>query len=68
MSKGNQPIKARVTQQLFDRILAAISRRNRKTSDAEWTMSDWIRISCEEKLAKMNRSRKRKTQSSGLSP
>lgn len=56
MSKGNRPIKARVSQDEWDAILKCIARRNERSREAPWTASDFVRVAIQEKLSKMRRS------------
>lgn len=60
MSKGTPRFALRISPQLMERITSQIISRNWWSSGEAWSVSDFVRISCEEKLAKMARSRKRR--------
>lgn len=61
MSAGNPIRPVRFTPTLIDQIEVAINRRNLNAYEAEWSFSDFVRVACKEKLAHMERSRKRRT-------
>jgi len=59
MSKGSPLVPVRIPHELLERILAQMSMTNRFVYDEAYVVSSWIRKACEEKLAKMIRSRRR---------
>lgn len=61
MSKGSPMVPIRIPAELFQRIEAQIALTNVFARDEEYTVSSWLRKAAEEKLAKMIRSRRRKS-------
>jgi hypothetical protein len=60
MSKGNKIHPVRFNECLMDDIEDCMGRRNRNATAEEWTFSDFVRLACQEKVAHMERSRKRR--------
>lgn len=56
-SKGNPIVKVRLERDLIERIEFQIASRNATTAKEPWTLSDFLRVACWEKLLKMQRSR-----------
>lgn len=59
MSKGRPHYKCRLDAETAALVHATIGHRNAHSNEAPWTLSDFLRIACREKIAKMNRSRRR---------
>lgn len=62
MSKGSKNVIVRFPDDLLRLVGEAVSRRNDNSRGAEWTLSDWVRAACLDKLkhaARSRRSRKR---------
>lgn len=57
MSKGTKRFAFRLPPSLIDEMEETISRRNHNAPGEPWTFSDFVRIACREKVAKMERSR-----------
>lgn len=60
MAKGNPIIKTRVTAELLERIYSAIDSNNANRRDEPYDLSGWLRQAIEERLAKLERSRRGK--------
>jgi hypothetical protein len=58
MSRGTRIYAVRLSPDLMDRVELQIASRNIWTKETEWTLSDFIRVALEEKLAKMARCRR----------
>lgn len=58
MSKGTPIHPIRLSVDLLNRILRQMKMTEFWSREAQLTLSDWIRRACEEKLAKMARSRR----------
>lgn len=68
MAKGSKVSVVRIPDDLRKRIELQILSRNVHSREEGWVWSDFVRVACEEKLAKMARSRRRsKKQSPGIS-
>jgi hypothetical protein len=65
MSKGNSTVRARIPPDLENRILLQIAKRNLHSRLQPWTLSDWVRVACEEKLSKMERCRRPRSRKAG---
>lgn len=61
MSAGSKIVPVRIPADLEVEIAACISSRNSWTTNVPWTMSDFIRAACWEKIQHMTRSRRPKT-------
>lgn len=57
MSAGTKVYGIRIPEELAWEIEVAVVRRNRHARGVPWYFSDFVRIACAEKLAKMIRSR-----------
>ena len=60
MSAGTPKVVVRIDGGLMEDIEIQIAQRNWFSREEAWTVSDFIRIACREKLEKMRRSRNRK--------
>lgn len=60
MSKGTPRIAVRLPDDLTAEINRAVDNRNLWSAREPWTFSDFVRIACREKLAKMKRCRKKR--------
>jgi len=58
-SKGSQIVPVRFEAELLSLMKRTIEQRNAVSPNEPWTMSDFIRAAVQEKLAHMERSRKR---------
>lgn len=58
MSKGSKIVPVRIPRGLLLRAELQIAARNMVTRDEPWDMSEFIRVSIERNLRKMERSRK----------
>lgn len=58
MSRGSDRVTVRLPNKLPERMAATIARRNATAHGMLWTISDFIQIAIEEKIKKMERSRK----------
>jgi hypothetical protein len=59
MSRGNPHYKCRLDNATAELVERTIAFRNLHTTGEKWTVSDFLRIACREKVKKMNRSRRR---------
>lgn len=59
MSKGSQVTPVRIPAALREQIILAIAKSNLRRRDMPRSLSDWIRDACREKLAHLERSRKK---------
>lgn len=59
MSKGTDRYTFRLPQDMMAEVAATIYRRNLHTDREPWELSEFVRVAIREKLAKMERSRKR---------
>lgn len=59
-SKGTPRRTVRMAEDLVARIKNTVARRNQTTRGYLWEFSDFVRVACEEKLAKMSRCRTRR--------
>ena len=59
MSKGTKLFAVRIAPDMQARIDETIQRRNLWTRGEDWSFSDFIRVAIEEKIRKMERSRRR---------
>lgn len=59
MSAGTRNRIVRMDDDSWYQFELTVDFRNANTDKKAWTMSDFIRIACKEKVAKMNRSRGR---------
>lgn len=57
--KGSRIVPVRIPEELLRRVELQIAQRNMVTNEAPWTMSDFVRVSVERNLSKMERSRRR---------
>lgn len=62
-SKGSKVLQVRVPPDLLAAVELQIQQRNIFTREAPWNISDWIRCAMEEKLKKMERSRRSRDKS-----
>jgi hypothetical protein len=60
MSKGTPVQTVRISPGTLVLVQDAVARRNANTADEPWTVSDFIRQAVFDKLAHMERSRKRR--------
>lgn len=60
MSKGTPVVPVRIAPELIREIEDTIARRNFWSREIPWSVSDFIRIACKEKIRKMERCRKKK--------
>lgn len=60
MSKGTPRCTLRIAPELMGRMESQIASRNWWSRGEAWSVSDFVRIACEEKLDKMKRSRQRR--------
>lgn len=59
MSKGTDRYTFRLPQELMAAVATTIYRRNLHTDKEPWELSEFVRVAIKEKLAKMERSRRR---------
>ncbi len=59
VSAGSKIVPVRIPPELLRRIEIQILQRNIHTAEEPWVMSDFIKISIERNLRKMERSRKK---------
>lgn len=59
MSKGNAIVNLRVEDSLLERLKEEVAQHNEKSSDAVWTISDYVRKAVLEKIAHSDRGRKK---------
>ncbi len=59
MSAGNKIVNVRFEDALHERMQEELTRRNEVTSEAVWSMSDYIRRAVQEKIAHADRGRKK---------
>lgn len=57
-SKGTRITPLRLSDELLDRIHASIASNNGRRREEEYNLTSWIRQAIEERLAKLERSRK----------
>jgi hypothetical protein len=60
MSNGTRVYTVRLQDDLMERVQETMQRRDLYSADSPWTLSDFLRVCVEEKLAKMERSRRSK--------
>jgi Arc/MetJ-type ribon-helix-helix transcriptional regulator len=58
MSKGTPMTHVRLDLDLVDQIQSSVGRLRTWSPLRYWTLSEWIRQACQEKLSKMERSRR----------
>lgn len=63
MSKGSPIVPVRIPQSLLHEISQCIDRRNLWTLREEWTTSSFVIAAIREKIAKMERSRRKRPRS-----
>lgn len=60
MSKGTPKHFVRFSDELLKLVWETIHRRNEWSDQEPWTLSDFLRVAINEKIAKMARSRRRR--------
>jgi len=58
MSKGRPIVPVRFGEGTLSSMKRIVEQRNARTRNEPWTMSDFIRVAVEEKIAHMERSRR----------
>lgn len=58
MSKGSRIVTLRLPDDMMSSVYEALKRRNERTRDSQWSLSDWIRAAAEDKLKHVARGRR----------
>ncbi len=59
MAKGSCIVNVRFEESLLERVKEELAGHNEKSSDAQWSLSDWVRKAVMEKIAHADRGRKK---------
>jgi len=60
MSNGTRVYTVRLSDELMEQVQETMARRDHYAFESPWSLSDFIRIAVQEKLSKMERSRRSK--------